>query len=291
MRTRETTLAFMALMIGSAALALGPWLVRIAGVGPVAAGFWRLALAVPMLALVALALGQSLKAPPKKAMLLVAVGSFFFAADLASWHIGIHLTKLGNATLFGNFGSFLFAVYGLVLLRTLPTRAQGLALFLAAFGAVLLLSGSLEISLANLRGDLLALLAGLLYTGYLISIDRVRKTIDALPIIFWASLAGAVWILPMAILSGDRMIPEEWSHVALLAFSSQLVGQGLLVYAIGRLPPLVVGIGLLTQVAIAAAVGWLVYGEAFAPLDWVGAIAIGVALVLIRLRPRPIATT
>ena len=25
----------------------GPWLVRLAGVGPVAAGFWRLALALP----------------------------------------------------------------------------------------------------------------------------------------------------------------------------------------------------------------------------------------------------
>ena len=31
------------------ALAFGPWFVRLADVGPVAAGFWRIALAAPLL--------------------------------------------------------------------------------------------------------------------------------------------------------------------------------------------------------------------------------------------------
>ena len=34
-------LAFGALLLGNAALAFGPWLVRLANVGPAAAGFWR----------------------------------------------------------------------------------------------------------------------------------------------------------------------------------------------------------------------------------------------------------
>ena len=38
-------------LIGAnAALALGPWFVRSADTGPVSAGFWRLALALPVLA-------------------------------------------------------------------------------------------------------------------------------------------------------------------------------------------------------------------------------------------------
>ena len=41
--------AFAALIVGSCALALGPWLVRLSGTGPVAAGFWRLSLALPFL--------------------------------------------------------------------------------------------------------------------------------------------------------------------------------------------------------------------------------------------------
>ena len=47
------TLAFGALLIANVALAFGPWFVRATEVGPVAAGFWRLTLAVPFLVLLA----------------------------------------------------------------------------------------------------------------------------------------------------------------------------------------------------------------------------------------------
>ena len=71
---------------------------------------------------------------------------------------------------------------------------------------------------------------------------------------------------------------------------SQLIGQGLLVFAIGHLPPLVVGIGLLTQPVAAAAIGWAAYGERLAIADGIGALLICAALVLIRLPPRGLAS-
>src|SRR5437764_650400 len=46
-------LAFPALITGNLILAIGPWMVRLADVGPVASGFWRVALAIPFLALFA----------------------------------------------------------------------------------------------------------------------------------------------------------------------------------------------------------------------------------------------
>src|SRR5436305_14833183 len=46
-------LAFPAVLVGSCALAFGPWLVRLSGVGAVAAGFLRLALALPFLFVIA----------------------------------------------------------------------------------------------------------------------------------------------------------------------------------------------------------------------------------------------
>jgi drug/metabolite transporter (DMT)-like permease len=65
-----------------------------------------------------------------------------------------------------------------------------------------------------------------------------------------------------------------------------VLGQGLLVYGIGHVPPLVVGLALLTQPAISGLVGWVVYGETLGPLDWLGAAAIGAALVLVQLPRR-----
>lgn len=278
--------AYPALLVGNAALAFGPWLVRLADTGPVAAGFWRLALAVPFLWLLAAAAGQPVHWPGRKLAIALAGAAFFFAADLAAWHAGIRLTKLGNATLFGNFASFAFAAYGLWLARRWPSHRQAVALTLAAAGCAALMAGSAELSARHLRGDLLALVAGLLYTGYLIIVERARGRLQPLPLLFLATLFGAAFLLPLSIVLGERVIPHDWLPLFALAFASQLIGQGLLVYALGHVPPLVVGLALLTQPAISAFIGWVAYDETLTGLDWTGAVAIGVALVLVRLQDR-----
>jgi drug/metabolite transporter (DMT)-like permease len=278
--------AFPALLIGSTALAFGPWLVRLTGVGPVAAGFWRLALALPFLFVLARLIRQPVHWPGRALAGLVALAGFFFAADLAAWHAGIHMTKLGNATLFGNTSSFVFAIWGLWLARRLPSFTQGAALVLAALGAALLMGSSFELSPRHFAGDLLALFAGVLYFGYLVCVQRARGKLQSLPLLFIASAFGAAILLPVSLLLGEQIIPANWTFVVILALSSQVIGQGLLVYAIGALPPLVVGLTLLTQPAISALVGWLAYGETLSPIDWIGAAAIAAALVLVRLPQR-----
>jgi drug/metabolite transporter (DMT)-like permease len=283
---RTGRLAFPALLVGSTALAVGPWMVRLADVGPVASAFWRLALALPFLFAIARALKQPVHWPGPALAGVAAVGAFFFAADLASWHLAIHMTKLGNATLFGNTSSFVFAAWGLWHARRWPSRAQAAALILAALGAALLMGSSAELSARNLRGDLLALLAGVLYTGYLIAIQRARGSLQSLPLLFLASAFGAAMLLPVALGLGEQVLPRNWTPLLLLALSSQVLGQGLLVYAIGNLPPLLVGLTLLTQPAISALVGWLAYRELLSPLDWIGAAALAAALVLVRLPER-----
>jgi drug/metabolite transporter (DMT)-like permease len=90
----------------------------------------------------------------------------------------------------------------------------------------------------------------------------------------------------VAVLLGEQIVPHNWTWIVVLAISSQVIGQGLLVYAIGALPPLVVGLVLLTQPAISALVGWIAYDEKLQLLDWVGAAAIAAALVLVRLPQR-----
>jgi drug/metabolite transporter (DMT)-like permease len=279
-------LAFVALLLGNLALAGGPFLVRNSGVGPVAAGFWRLALALPFLRAIAWMFRQPVHLPRKALTVAIAIAACFFAADLAAWHAGILLTKLGNATLFGNISSFFFAAWGLWLARKWPSAVQAMALTLAAAGCGLLMWGSAELSAAHLRGDLLAMLAGLLYTGYLILVERTRGEVQPLPLLFLASLVGSALLLPAALAVGDRIIPADWTGLFALALCSQVIGQGLLVYALGHVPPLVVGVAMLTQPALSALLGWIYYGEAFTPRDWTGAAMIVVALVLVRLKQR-----
>jgi drug/metabolite transporter (DMT)-like permease len=283
--------AFVALLVGNLALAGGPFLVRHAGVGPIAAGFWRVTLALPFLWVIARALNQPIHIPRRSLTIAIAGAALFFATDLAAWHSGILLTKLGNATLFGNISSFIFAAWGLWLVRRWPSLLQSLALALAAAGCIALMWSSAILSAAHLRGDLLSALAGLLYTGYLILVERTRGAVAPLPLLLFASLFGAAFLLPAALISGSAIFPTDWTALVALALCSQVAGQGLLVYALGHVPPLVVGIAMLTQPALSALLGYLYYGEAFTLLDWTGAAAIVVALILVRLRTPALATT
>jgi drug/metabolite transporter (DMT)-like permease len=285
-RSADHRFAFPAVVVGSCSLAFGPWLVRLSGVGPVAAGVWRLGLALPFLFIIAAMTRQPVHWPGRKLGLLVASAAFFFAADLAAWHVGIHMTKLGNSTLFGNLSSFAFAGWGLWQARRLPSRTQAMALGLAAAGAALLMGSSFELSPRNFTGDLLCLFAGLLYTGYLIAVQKGRGSLKPLPLLFLSSAFGAAMLLPLSLAFGEQLFPHDWTYVLLLALGSQVIGQGLLVYGIGYVSPLVVGLVLLTQPAISGFVGWVAYGETLRPVDWIGAIALGAALVIVRLPER-----
>jgi drug/metabolite transporter (DMT)-like permease len=271
------------LLLGNVALAFGPWLVRLADTGAVAAGFWRLMLALPFLWLVSRGLGQAPLWPRRAMIVAILAGALFYALDLAAWNAGIRITKLGNATLFGNCGSFVFVAWGLWLSRRLPTRLQSAALVLAGAGATLLMSGSYELSARFLKGDLVTLLAGLLYGGYLIMIERVRGELAPMPVLILATAFASAPLLLISLALGEQFWPTDWTPLIVLALSSQVLGQGLLVYSIGTLPPLVVGLALLSQPAVAALIGWFAYGEKLSTLDWTGAAAIAAALVLVRL--------
>jgi drug/metabolite transporter (DMT)-like permease len=214
------------------------------------------------------------------------IASLFYVVDLAAWNAGIRLTKLGNATLFGNMGSFVFAAYGLWLAHRLPSGKQIAALVLALGGAALLMSSSYELSPRNFTGDLLTLIGGLMYGGYLIFVERARTSLQPLPLLLLATFFGIPLLLAISLGLGEQLWPHNWTPLVVFALSSQVVGQGLLVYSIGTLPPLVVGLALLTQPAISAAIGWFAYGEKLSMTDALGALAIAAALVIVRLPER-----
>jgi drug/metabolite transporter (DMT)-like permease len=278
----------VALILGSALLAFGPLLVRLSDVGPIASAFWRMALAAPVLVLVALwarrsDAGLAARLPLKGLPwgLAIAAG-FFFAADLSAWHLGIVRTTTANATLFANTTAFLLAGWAILVRRESPGRATLQALALAGAGSLLLLGSSAEVSSSNLAGDLLSLLAAALYTGYLLCVIRLRDRLPTSTVLAMSTLASVALLFPLALLAPGSIWPTDWRPVIGLAVSSQLLGQGLMVYASGKLPAPVIGIGLLVQPLVSSAAGWLAFGEVLGPVEMVGAALVAAALVMIR---------
>lgn len=289
--TPAEPLAVAALILANVALAFGPWFVRLADVGPVSSAFWRIMLAAPLLTGAALATGWRPIGPNRSRLTpvlwgMIALGGVCFAGDLGSWHLGILRTTLANATLFGNCAILMFPIYGFLVARAWPTRIQGIALGLATVGAGLLMGRSYQLDPRHLAGDMLCLLAGVLYTGYFILMARARATMPPLPALALSTLASILPLLVFALLLGERMLPTHWGPLVGLALVSQVLGQGLMIFALGRLSPLVIGLALLTQPVVAATIGWIVYGEKLGLLDLLGAMLVAVALVLVSRRAR-----
>jgi drug/metabolite transporter (DMT)-like permease len=271
-----------ALLLGNLLLSFGPLLVRLADSGPIATAFWRVALAVPLLFLIARQVGDPARALTGKWVGLFFASGLFFAADLAAWHLAIPMTKLANSNLLGNSTSFLLPLWMFVSTRQWPSQRQGIALSLAVFGAVLLMGRSYEVSPDHLVGDLLCVLAGALYTVYLVLMARARDTMGPWPTLAWSTLMSVMPLLIAAVVMGEKLVPSDWRPVVALALGSQILGQGLMIYAIGRVAPLLFGITLLLQPVVSALIGWVRYDETLGPIDLLGAILIGLALLLVR---------
>lgn len=275
---------FAALLGGNFALALGPWFVRLADSGPVSAGFWRLFLPLPLLGL--LAARQRLPGRPTiplASWLLVGTAGVAFALDLASWHIGIAYTRLGNASLFGNSGSLILMTWGLVAARRLPRRVEIAAIAAAVCGAAILLGRSLEIDQVTLMGDLFCILAGVFYFFYILLLQGARDRFGSWELLFSSTVASAPVMLGIAIWLGEPIWPQVWWPLIALAFCSQVVGQGLIVFALRHFSTLIIGVVLLTQPALSILIGWLAFGEIMGPLDALGMALIAAALLLGRL--------
>ena len=290
---QATRLHFAALIGGNVALALGPWSVRLADSGPISAAFWRLALAIPLLAIFAWRNGQALTGFGRTTWLAIAAAGVLFALDLASWNIGIGQTRLGNATLFGNSGSVILMGWAIVMTRRLPRPFEALGILSALAGAAILMGRSLQIDSHSLVGDLFCILAGFLYGFYILLLQNARTRLGSWSLLTWSSLAGAPVLLALALWQGEPVWPGSagsgWWPLIALALLSQVIGQGLMVFALKHFTPLIVGLTLLTQPVVAVVVGWFVFGEALVPLDFAGMALVGAALVLARLGNTPAA--
>lgn len=281
--------AFPAMLAGSVALAFGPLMVRLADVAPEVSAFWRTALAViPLLVLALLTSGVRWRLT-WPVLATCALAALFFAADLVAWHLGIVRTTLANAALLSNAASFLLPLISFAATRTLPGRAATIALLCAGAGTLLLVGRSADVSPQHLAGDLLCLAAAVAYTAYLVAIDRARRSIAPLPLLAIVCVFSTLMLLPVAIAAPGPLLPGNWTPLVLLALGSQVIGQGLLVYAVGHLKPIVIGLTLLIQPAIAAAIGALRFGEVPGLAEIGGAALVVAALVLVRLPDRRVA--
>jgi drug/metabolite transporter (DMT)-like permease len=286
--------ALAVLMVGAAAIGFAPIFVRLTETGPAAAGFWRLALALPFLALLSLRGGQDGEAKGGTPWTWVGLAGVLFAGDLLCWHYGVTLTSVTNATVFSNLTPVVVTLAAWILFAERPRR-----MFVA--GVALALAGAMTMALTHSGakgtnpplGDLLSVITALWYGAYFVAVGQARKTADATRVMLWSTAVGAPLLLVSALLLNEDLRPDSligWGACAALGVV-HVVGQGAIAWALGRLPMALALVVVFVQPVVAAGLGWLCFGEPVGLIQGLGgAIAlVGVAITQ-RSAARPIAT-
>jgi drug/metabolite transporter (DMT)-like permease len=279
--------ALAVLVFGACVIGVSPILVRLTQTGPASAGFWRLALALLLLAPMTQRADGRLGRPSKAAL----AAGVMFAIDLSFWHYGITYTSVTNATVLSNLTPVVVTGFAWVFLKQRP-RALFLAAVAAALGGAWLMAAEkgggpgLDPPLGN------ALSAGtaLWYALYMLAIAEGRRRESASRLMFWSSAVGAPLLLLLALALGERVLPAGpggWAACAGLALM-HVAGQGSIAWAMGRLPTPTASVVVLVQPAVAGYLGWLVFAEALGPLQGLGAAVTLGGVVLAQWAARPV---
>ena len=272
--------AFCVLLVSACVLGLAPILVRLSETGPVAAGFWRFAFAVPLLLLMTFRPGGEGPGRPSRWMVLAGV---FFALDLSFWHYGIVMTSVANATVLCNLTPVVVTLFAWLVFKQRPARLFLLALALAMGGAFAMAAGANGHQGSNPRlGDILSLTVSLWYAGYFLAVQRARTTAGAMRITLWATAVGVVPLGLVSLLLGEDMIPASlagWAACVGLGVM-HVAGQGGVAWSLGKLPAAITAVIILVQPIVAGLLSWWIFGETLTAIQAMGGGLVLVAILL-----------
>jgi len=280
-----SVLSFLALVLGAGALALGGVFLRHSELPPTASAVYRVALAIPVFLLLdRLSARGEAPGTPAIPVRLVLVG-FIFSGNLALYHWSMTLTTLANANLLANLAP-IFVVLGARLLlgkRFKPGFLVGMLCALA--GAFVLIGHRLDFGSRHMAGNLLGLLSAVFYGAYLLAVSLVRAQYRTMTVMAWSSVGTLVVLLPLTLARGESLVPQTLHGVlklVALALVSHVGGQGLIAYALARLPAALSSITLLVQPVIATVLGGWLFHEYLSPVEFAGAVVILAGIVIAR---------
>ena len=284
---RAERLAILALLAGAVTIGFAPILVRLSELGPTATAGYRFLLAVPLYwAISAVAPRPAADQPwTVRDFLLVALAGASLAADMGAWHFSIHMTTVANATVLPNVAPVFVVIGGWLIFRERVTGTFLIGLIAAMIGVFALTEASFALGRTQFVGDLLGLLTALFYAVYQMSITRLRQRFSTIAIMARAIPVSAAAIIPFAAASGDALVASTlagWSVLVALAAGPQVLGHGLIAWALAHLPVAFASVTLLAQPVTAAIVAWILFDERIGGQQAIAAAAILAGIAVAR---------
>ncbi|NEP52711.1 MAG: EamA family transporter [Moorea sp. SIO3C2] len=218
-------------------------------------------------------------------ILLVALG-FVYLVFLSLWAWSITQTSLAISTVLHNLTPIFTTLSAWLLFNKRFEPKFLIGMVLAIVGMIVIGIEDLQIAASGkISGDIAALLSAIFYAVYLLILEQLRSKLSATKILMWTSLTGAILILPILIVTGEKIFPysgKGWLFVICLAIICQALGHGLVAYSLKTLTSGFVALFLILDPVLTAIEAWAIFSEKLFVLDWIAflSILIGIYLAL-----------
>lgn len=259
-------------------------LVKVVDMSPIIAGFYRIALAMPVFFFLARA---QIGKVAKKDMILMLSAGIFFGLDLVFFNVAIHKTSIANVNLFASLVCFILVPIGAIFYKEKIKIDFVIGSLIALAGVFMLIKGKGGESVATPFGDFLAFMSMVCYGIFLSLVYGLRKKYDTPILMAFASIGSIITLLSVGIPMEGFSLPKDaktWWILLWIVVFGQLLGQGFFGYIMGKVDTQVSSLILLFTPMIAALMGYVFLGEKLGVFELVGMLIIIFGVYLAKMK-------
>lgn len=238
-RTNDSKYIFL-IFLAICFLATGGIFVKLSPLPPINTGFYRVLFSIPML--MPFLKKSELQALNRKQIATIVLAGAFLAGDLTLWNSSFSYTSVANANVLVNLTPFTVIPVSYFLFKEKMTPKFLFGGLVTLIGVLVLMSNKVSMSPDRLLGDSLSLGSSVFYAMFMITVYKLRDSVTS-TIIMFISAFGELWPL------------------LALALVSQILGQGLLAYCLGKVNACLSSLITLSQPVVAALYAWVIFNE------------------------------
>lgn len=253
-------------------LATGGIFVKLSSLPPINTGFYRILFSIPILFPFAI---KKVKTVSKKELMLLLLSGAFLAGDLTLWNISFYFTTVANANLLANLVPITIIPVSYFLFKEKIHKNFLIGMGVIGIGIFFLMIGKVQPSIKSFQGDFMAFSTSIFYASFMLTVYKLRDKISS-TIIMFVSAFGSIFVLAIVIgLTEGYYIPKNFHEIyplLCLAIISQICGQGLLAFCLGRVNASLSSILVLSQPIIAAIYSYIIFSERLSIIEVMGII-------------------
>ena len=275
---------YIPIFIGVISVSLSAIFVKLTNAESGVIAFYRMLFSVLiMLPLFMMKYQHELKDLTKRDWMFSSIAGVFLAFHFILWFESLNYTSVASSTvlvtmqpLFAFVGTYLFFKEKI----TLKTIAAGV---IAIAGSILIGWGDLQISEDALYGDILALIACALVTGYLLFGQDVRQRLSLITYTMVVYSISTITLFFYVLIKGESFGPYpaiDWFWFLLLAIIPNLLGHNLFNWSLKWVSTNVISIAILFEPIGAAILAIIIFNEYLTGTQILGGVIVLLGILL-----------